>query len=114
VTLAQPDPDSARRGFTATFVTLYLLWNLSTLAGALGAGHLGSPDEFGLDVVGPAAFLALIWPRLRSGRSERAVALAGAAIALGGTTLLPAGVPVILAAVAALGGALLARESQAR
>ncbi len=28
-------------------------------------------SHFGLDVVGPAAFLALIWPRLRAGRTER-------------------------------------------
>jgi predicted branched-subunit amino acid permease len=106
VTLAQPDPDAARKGFTATFCCLYLTWNLATLAGALGAGRIGSPQSFGLDVVGPAAFLALIWPRLRAGRSERIVALAGAAIALGATPLLPVGVPVILAATAALAAAL--------
>jgi predicted branched-subunit amino acid permease len=106
VTLAQPDPDSARRGFTATFATLYLTWNLATLAGAVGAGRVGSPQAFGLDVVGPAAFLALIYPRLRTGRTERLVGLGGAAIALGTTTVLPVGVPVILAATAALAGAL--------
>ena len=77
ITLAQPDRASARSGFTTTFITLYACWNLATLAGALGAGHVGSPQTFGLDVVGPAAFLALIWPRLRAGGTERAVALAG-------------------------------------
>jgi predicted branched-subunit amino acid permease len=106
VTLAQPDPPAARKGFAATFATLYLTWNLSTLAGALGAGRVGSPQALGLDVVGPAAFLALIWPRLRAGRTERAVALGGAAIALATTPLLPVGVPVILASTAALAGAL--------
>jgi predicted branched-subunit amino acid permease len=58
-------------------------------------------------VIGPAAFLALIWPRLRAGRTERAVGLAGALIALATTPILPPGVPVILAATAAVGGALL-------
>ncbi len=106
VALAQPDPDAARTGFTATFACLYLTWNLSTLAGAVGAGRVGSPQAFGLDVVGPAAFLALIWPRLKAGRTERAVALGGAAIALATTPVLPVGVPVILAATAALAGAL--------
>jgi predicted branched-subunit amino acid permease len=106
VALAQPDPPAARRGFAATFSCLYLTWNLSTLAGAIGAGKVGSPDALGLAVVGPAAFLALIWPRLRAGRTERGVALAGATIALCATPLLPVGVPVILAATAALGGAL--------
>jgi len=106
VSLAQPDRDAARTGFTATFCCLYLTWNMATLAGALGAGRIGSPQSFGLDVVGPAAFLALIWPRLRSGWIERLVAVGGAAIALGLTPLLPVGVPVILAATAALAGAL--------
>jgi predicted branched-subunit amino acid permease len=106
VTLGQPDPDAARRGFTATFATLYLTWNLATLAGALGAGRVGSPQAIGLDVVGPAAFLALIYPRLRAGRTERLVALGGVAVALSTTTVLPVGVPVILAATAALAGAL--------
>ncbi len=106
VTLAQPDPASARTAFSATFVCLYLTWNLATLGGALGAGRVGSPQAFGLDVVGPAAFLALIWPRLKSGRTEQLVALAGAGIALGLTPVLPVGVPVILAATAALAGAL--------
>ncbi len=108
IALAQPTPAAARAGFRATFTTLYLTWNLATLVGAVGAGRLGSPQSFGLDVVGPAAFLALIWPRLRAGRTERGVALAGAAIALATTPFLPPGVPVILAATAALGGALAA------
>jgi predicted branched-subunit amino acid permease len=106
ITLAQKDEGTGRQAFTATFCTLYLTWNLATLAGALGAGRVGSPQAFGLDVVGPAAFLALIYPRLQAGRTERAVALAGAGIALATVTVLPTGVPVILAAVAALAGAL--------
>ena len=108
ITLAQPDPVTAQKAFTATFWCLYLTWNLATLGGALGAGRLGSPQAFGLDVVGPAAFLALIWPRLKSGRTERLVALAAVALALATTTVLPVGVPVILAATAALAGALAA------
>ncbi|HEY7012329.1 MAG TPA: AzlC family ABC transporter permease [Streptosporangiaceae bacterium] len=107
IALAQPTPAAARTGFRATFATLYLTWNLATLIGAVGAGKLGSPQSYGLDVVGPAAFLALIWPRLRAGRTERVVALLGAAIALAATPFLPPGVPVILAATAALAGALM-------
>jgi predicted branched-subunit amino acid permease len=106
MTLAQPDPAAGRTAFGATFATLYVTWNLATLAGAFGARRIGSPQALGLDAVGPAAFLALIYPRLRAGRTERVVALAGVAVALATTTVLPAGVPVILAAVAALAGAL--------
>jgi predicted branched-subunit amino acid permease len=113
VTLAQPDAAASRVAFAVTFCSLYLTWNICTLAGALGAGTLASPRALGLDVVGPAAFLALIWPRLRAGRTERVVAVAGAAIALGLTPVLPTGVPVILAATAALGGALVTSPAAA-
>ena len=102
--LAQPSPAAARAGFAATFAALYAVWNASTLAGALGAGRLGSPAEFGVDVIGPAAFLALLWPRLSAGPAERRVAVTGAAIAIGATPFLPAGIPVMLAAAAVLAG----------
>src|ERR1700728_2111559 len=112
VALAQPAGGrtgraAVRAGFLATFGSLYLTWNAGTLAGALGAGKLGSPNTFGLDVVGPAAFLALLWPRLREGRTERTVALAGALIALAATPFCPPGLPIVLAAAAALGAAML-------
>ncbi len=107
VALAQPDAAAARLAFRVTFATIYVTWNLTTLVGAFGAGRFGSPQSLGIDVVGPAAFLALIWPRLRAGRAERAVGLAGAAIALAATPFLPPGGPMILAATAALAGALL-------
>jgi predicted branched-subunit amino acid permease len=108
--LAQPDQASARTGFRATFLSLYLTWNAATLAGAVGAGSIGSPQSFGLDVIGPAAFLALIWPRLACGRTERIVGAGGAAIAIATTPLLPPGAPIILAAAAALAGSLVSKE----
>jgi predicted branched-subunit amino acid permease len=109
--LAQPDRASARAGFRATFISLYLTWNAATLAGAVGAGSIGSPESLGLDVIAPAAFLALIWPRLAAGRTERLVGAGGAAIAIMATPLLPPGAPIILAAAAALAGALATRQA---
>jgi predicted branched-subunit amino acid permease len=106
VVTAQPDPPSARAGFRAAAISLYVTWNVSTALGAFGADRLGDPRTIGLDVVGPAAFLALLWPRLTAGATERAIAAAAAAIAVAATPLLPPGVPVMLAAVAALGGLL--------
>ncbi|MDL4770992.1 AzlC family ABC transporter permease [Actinomadura xylanilytica] len=104
VATAQPGPRTARTGFHVTAVSLYLTWNLTTLLGVLGAARLGDPGTFGLDVLGPAAFLALLWPRLTAGRAELRVAAAAGAIAIVATPLLPAGVPVMLAAAAALAG----------
>jgi predicted branched-subunit amino acid permease len=111
--LAQPDRAAARAGFGATFASLYLTWNAATLAGAVGAGRIGSPQAFGLDVIGPAAFLALIWPRFAAGGTERGVAAGGAAIALAATPFLPAGGPIILAAFAALAATLADRPGAA-
>ncbi|MFI6295210.1 AzlC family ABC transporter permease [Nonomuraea sp. NPDC050790] len=102
VALAQPDPAAARAGFTTTFATLYVMWNLTTLAGALGTSFLGDPGMLGLDVVGPATFLAILWPRLRERSELRVLALTGALIALAATPFLPPGVPVLLAAAAVL------------
>ncbi|MFC1419901.1 AzlC family ABC transporter permease [Streptacidiphilus cavernicola] len=109
VTLVQPDQRSARIGFGVTGGSLYLVWNLSTLGGALGAGALGDPSRYGLDAAGPAVFLALLWPRLREGGEERSVALLGALLALAAVPLLPAGVPVLLAVLAVPAVALLGR-----
>jgi 4-azaleucine resistance transporter AzlC len=114
VATAQPGPRSARAGFWATAVSLYLTWNLATLFGALGATRLGDPQTYGLDVVGPAAFLALLWPRLTSGGTERIVALLGMVIAVATTPLLPPGVPVMLAALAAVAGIVRHRTPPAR
>ncbi|MET8680513.1 AzlC family ABC transporter permease [Streptomyces sp. NPDC004647] len=100
VALAQPDRRSARIGFTVTGLTLYVLWNLTTLLGALGAAALGDPNAWGLDAAGPAVFLALLAPMLHTA-SERAVAGLAVVLALVCHPLLPTGVPVLVAAVAA-------------
>ncbi|MDF3302608.1 AzlC family ABC transporter permease [Streptomyces sp. K1PA1] len=102
VTLAQPGRRSARIGFTVTGLTLYVLWNLTTLLGVLGAGALGDTDAWGLDAAGPAVFLALLAPMLRTA-TERAVAGLAVLLGLGLLPVLPAGVPVLLAALAAPG-----------
>jgi predicted branched-subunit amino acid permease len=110
VATAQPGPRAGRAGFWATAISIFTIWNLTTLGGALGASRLGDPDTYGLDVVGPAAFLALLWPRLRAGAAERRVAMLAAAVAVATTPLLPPGIPVMLAAVAALAGTVRRRS----
>lgn len=100
VSLAQPTRRSARIGFVVTGLTLYVLWNLTTLFGALGARAIGDTDAWGLDAANPAVFLALLAPMLRTG-TERAVAGVAVVLGLGLLPVLPAGVPVLVAALAA-------------
>lgn len=100
VSLAQPGRRAARLGFAVTGATLYVLWNLTTLLGALGAEAIGDTDAWGLDAAGPAVFLALLAPMLRT-TDERAVAVLAVFLGLGLLPVLPAGVPVLMAALAA-------------
>ncbi|MGX2994157.1 AzlC family ABC transporter permease [Streptomyces sp. JNUCC 64] len=100
VSLAQPTRRAARVGFTVTGITLYVLWNLTTLLGVLGAEAIGDTGAWGLDAAGPAVFLALLAPMLRT-TAERAVAGLAVLLNLGLLPVLPAGVPVLLSALAA-------------
>ncbi|MEU3656598.1 AzlC family ABC transporter permease [Streptomyces sp. NPDC032161] len=100
VTLSQPTRRAARIGFAVTGLSLYVLWNLTTLLGALGAEALGDTDAWGLDAASPAVFLALLAPMLKS-TTERVTAALAVLLALGLLPVLPAGVPVLLSALAA-------------
>jgi predicted branched-subunit amino acid permease len=100
--LAHQDDVRARRlAFWSTGLAVFVLWNLATLAGALAGSALGDPQTYGLDAAVPAAFLALLWPRLTEWRS-RVVALGAAAVALLLTPVAPAGLPVMAAALVAV------------
>jgi predicted branched-subunit amino acid permease len=97
---------AARVGFLTTGLAVFVLWNLATFGGAIAGTVLGDPRTFGLDAAVGAAFVALLWPRLRDRRNQL-VAVAAAAVALGIVPLAPAGVPVLAAAgVALLAGVL--------
>jgi predicted branched-subunit amino acid permease len=100
---------AARLGFLVTGISIFVLWNVATFAGAIAGNELGDPRRYGLDAAVGAAFLALLWPRLHR-RSNRLVALAAAAVALGIVPFAPAGVPVLAAAGVALLAGVLMKE----
>jgi 4-azaleucine resistance transporter AzlC len=81
----------------------YVAWVAGTAIGAFGGDALGDPRDLGLDAIFPAFFLALLLTEMRDARS-RAVALAGALIALALVPVVPPGVPVLAASAAALVG----------
>lgn len=101
VAIAQDDPRLRRVGFWVTGVGIFLGWNLTTLVGALVGDVLGDPKAWGLDAAAAAAFLALLWPRLRQ-RQAVAVGIAAAVIAAALTPFLLPGLPVLVAAVVAI------------
>ena len=98
--------EDARTGFLSAGISVFVLWNLATLIGAVAGEALGDPADLGLDAAVGAAFLALLWPRLGS-RTNQVVAVLAAAVALGVVPISAAGVPVLAAgAVALLAGVL--------
>jgi predicted branched-subunit amino acid permease len=101
VSTAQPDLRSQRIGFWVTAVVIYVGWNLMTLTGALIGDLLGDVRQYGLDAAAAAAFLGLLWPRLRE-LQPIVVAIAAAAVAAVLTPWLPPGLPVIAAALVAV------------
>jgi predicted branched-subunit amino acid permease len=101
--VAQRDGRVDRDRLVGAGAVLMLAWCAGTVGGVLGGSALGEPEDYGLDAMFPALFLALLAGQLTS-RRARAAALAGGLIALALTPMLPPGVPI----VAAAGGAVLA------
>ena len=99
--IARDDESEASQAFWTTGLAVFVFWNLSTVIGALSTSGLSNPNVLGLDAAGPAAFIALLAPRLR-GRESWFLAVAAAVVALGATPLVPAGIPVLLAAALAV------------
>ena len=97
--LAQPDEAAARRAFLATGLAVFVFWNVGTLVGALVGGLLGDARRFGLDAVGPAVFVALLAPQLRTRRHWQALGVALAVTVLV-VPWVPPGVPVLIAGAA--------------
>ena len=90
-----------RQGFWLTGFGVFLFWNLFTVAGALGAQAMGDIRAWGLDSAVPAAFLGLVWPRLKTKR-DRFLAVGCVVFALAMTPILPAGLPIIATAFIAV------------
>jgi 4-azaleucine resistance transporter AzlC len=95
-----PSGHSAR-AFWSTALSVYVLWNVSTIVGAVVGNALGSPATTGLDVAGPAAFIALLAPRLTTVRM-RLAALASGVIALVTVPVVPVGAPILIGGLTAV------------
>jgi predicted branched-subunit amino acid permease len=102
--IARDTESEGRFAFWVTGFLLFAFWNLGTFIGALATHALPDPKVLGLDAAPPAAFLALLAPRLRA-REPLAIAVAAGLVALIVLPFVPAGIPLlIVAALVALYG----------
>lgn len=101
VAVAQPTTALARVGFSVTALTVFLGWNLTTFLGALIGDAIGDPRAWGLDAAAAAAFLGLLWPRLKRLQAS-VVAVAAAVVATVLSPVLMPGLPVLVAALVAV------------
>lgn len=97
----RPDRATARRAYLISGLTVFVCWNLATLAGSLAGSLMTDPEALGLDVASSAAFLALVAPRLKD-RAHRVVFALACLVSVGLSPFLDAGLPVVLAGTAAL------------
>jgi predicted branched-subunit amino acid permease len=95
--IARDAESESRFAFWITGLLLFAFWNLGTFTGALATSALPDPRVFGLDAAPPAAYLALLAPRLRA-REPLAIAIAAGLVALICLPFVPAGIPLLIVA----------------
>ncbi|WP_144856957.1 AzlC family ABC transporter permease [Marihabitans asiaticum] len=110
--LAQEERVEQARGFWSAGLGIFVMWNATTLVGAVVGEALGDARQWGLDGAAAAAFLGLLWPRLRAGE-PMAIAACCAVVTAVSVPLLPPGVPILVAAAVAalIGWSRLRRDS---
>lgn len=84
--------------FVGAGSSLFFIWNLSTLLGALLSRLVPDPAALGIDFIFPLAFLALLIPLLR-GWPALAVAVSAGLLALLASQAMNSGLAVLLAGV---------------
>lgn len=94
---AQSTADEQHRGFWTAGLGVFVLWNLFTFLGAWLGDAMGDPRRWGLDGAAVAAFLGLLWPRLRQREPVALAVCAGVVTALA-LPFLPPGLPILVAA----------------
>ena len=105
VSSSQDDPAEVKRGFWVTGIGVFITWNLFTILGVVAGNAMGDPQAWGLDGAAVAAFMGLLWPRLRAAEPV-AIAVACAAVTIIAVPFLPPGLPILAAALTALAWAV--------
>lgn len=104
------DGRATKLAFWSTGLSVFVLWNLATLTGALAATSIGDPKTLGLDAAIGAGLFALVYPQIQSKR-QLSIALGGALVALSLASFVSPGIPIISASIVAfIGGYLFTRR----
>jgi predicted branched-subunit amino acid permease len=110
VGMAQTEPRAQRVGYLAGGLSVFFFWNVTTLIGAIALGSSGDlVEKFGLDATVPAAFAALLWPKLKRVELRR-VAILGTLIALVLIPISPAGIPIVASGLAVIAASVSVRK----
>jgi len=103
--------NATKLAFWSTGFSVFILWNIATLVGAVAANSIGDPKALGLDAAIGAGLFALVYPQIQNKRQVM-IALGGALIALSLANFVSPGVPIILASVVAfIGGYIFTRQA---
>ena len=94
----QGEPQGNPHFMLATGLTMYVVWNLASLVGALAGNTISDPLRWGLDFAMPATFLTMLLPQVVSRRLL--VVAATAAVAATASFVLIPGKWYIMIAVA--------------
>ncbi len=103
------DPRSRWRFYLGAAVAMWLTWQASTVAGALGGGTV--PASVPLDFAVPLAFLALLIPNVTD-RPTLAAALVAGTVAVAAAPLGSGALPLAAVSGVVVGGALGLRQGQ--
>ena len=107
---AQTGSQARKVGYLTGGVSVFVFWNVTTLLGAVVLGSSGQlVEKFGLDATIPAAFAALVWPRLKNVELRR-VAVVGALIAVVLIPIAPPGIPIVVSGLAVFAGNVAGRR----
>jgi 4-azaleucine resistance transporter AzlC len=98
-----PDGGHDSRLLLMSGATVYVVWLAGTALGAVSLSTVGDVSAWGLDMVSPAIFFALLWKQLTTARA-RIAAVVSVAVALSLVPFVPLGVPIAVASLVCLIG----------
>ena len=102
VAMSAPSGEDPDRSFWRVGLSVFVTWQLGTVAGLLLGGAIPAPETLGLDALIATVFIGLLAPLL-SDSAARLAALTGGVVCVVTLPVLPPGMPVLVGAVVGSG-----------